>query len=540
MVKAAAAVSAAFLKADAWFFRLTFALIRAAKLMTVTKSPRLTDYILVPLLYFLGAKLGATYTVMPEGMVILWPPNSVLLTALLLFQGRGFLPFAALSIGAEVIADLPAFTLTEALLFGVTNVLEATIAFVLLTRWRFHPRLDTLRDVPKFILAGPVIAALVAACFGATIYSLFRGSETNYVEFLLIWWVGDALGLMIFTPVLLSFWPIRRESSRARLRAADVLVSLGAVATLVIVSMGQDGMLHDVHVGPMLLLPFLLFMAARFELRWTAFAVAVAALSAVVLTTTGANPFGPLPPRNAVIEAQEFIFLMSVMALGLSVLMSGLRNKQIELEDSNHRLNELNRQLDASVIVRTAELTAANEQLTRLAVTDPLTNVLNRRGFFDLADREIERARRSGMPLALIMFDVDHFKAINDRHGHDAGDIVLSRVTTVITNAIRTTDTLARYGGEEFMVLAPDTGHADACMLAERMRRELQACEVPLNSDVVRVTASFGVALRDGDQNLDMLVKQADEMVYAAKKSGRNCVVVTPPPKASIRQSTAP
>jgi diguanylate cyclase (GGDEF)-like protein len=498
-----------------------------------TKPPRLADYILVPLLYFLGAKLGSTYIVMPEGIVILWPSNSVLLTALLLFQGRGFLPFAAFSIGAEVVADLPTFTLTEALLFGVTNVLEATIAFGLLARWRFHPRLDTLSDVPKFILAGPVIAAFVAACFGATIYSHFRGGETNYIEFLLIWWVGDALGLMIFTPVLLSFWPIHRQSPRARLRFPDVLVLLGAVATLAIVAMGQDGTLRGVHVGPMLLLPFLLFMAARFELCWTALAVAVAALTAVVLTTAGANPFGPLPPRNAVIEAQEFIFITSVMALGLSVLVSGLRAKRTELEDSNRRLNELNRRLDASVMERTAELTAVNEQLTRLAVTDPLTNVLNRRGFFDLADREIKRAHRSDMPLALIMFDVDYFKAINDRHGHDAGDIVLSRVTTVITNAIRTTDTLARYGGEEFVVLAPDTDHADACLLAERMRRALHACEVPINPGIVRVTASFGIALRDEDQNLDVLIRQADEMVYVAKKSGRNRVAAVPPPNVS-------
>ena len=147
------------------------------------RAPRIIDFVLLPILYYAGAKLGVSLTVMPEGMAILWPPNSALLAAFIAFQGRGYAPFAALAIGAEVAADLPHFSLVEALLFGLTNVAEATIAFLLLARWRFDPRFATLADLPKFVLAGPCMGALAAAFFGAAIYTHFRGAETAIWNF---------------------------------------------------------------------------------------------------------------------------------------------------------------------------------------------------------------------------------------------------------------------------------------------------------------------------------------------------------------------
>jgi integral membrane sensor domain MASE1 len=226
------------------------------------RTPHCIDFLLLPLLYYLGAKAGVSLTVMPEGMAILWPPNSVLLTALLAFHGRGFLRFAVLALGAEIAADVPTFRLHEAFLFGLTNIVEATMAWGLLTRWHFNPRFTALHDCVKFVVAGPLMSAFVAACCGALIYSVFRGTETGYVEFLRIWWFGDALGLMILTPLLLSIWSqAGTDTPRPpAFRLADGLVSLAALAVLGLLIASRGGIWHGIHVGPVILLPFVIFV----------------------------------------------------------------------------------------------------------------------------------------------------------------------------------------------------------------------------------------------------------------------------------------
>jgi diguanylate cyclase (GGDEF)-like protein len=498
-----------------------------------TRPPGIADFVLLPLLYYVGAKLGVWLTVMPEGTAILWPPNSALLAALIAFQGRGYVPFAALAVGAEVAADLPAFSLVEALLFGVTNVAEATIAFLLLARWRFDPRFATLADLPKFILAGPGIGALAAAFCGAAIYSHFRGADTGYLEFLRIWWFGDALGLMIFTPLLLSLRPYARVEDPTpplTLRPSDWLIGLAALAIVGVLVASRDGSFHGVHIGPASLLPFVIFVAARFGTRWTAMATMSAAMVVIAMATAGRNPFGNLPPRDMVVQVQEFVLIMSLMALGLSALLTQLRTKQRELESSNRRLDDLNRNLEARVDERTAALKALNAQLEKLALTDALTGLLNRRAFMDLVTREIAHSRRQHRPLAVLMCDLDHFKSVNDRYGHPAGDLVLQQAAAITKAVIRASDTLVRYGGEEFVILAPDTDQVGALDLAERIRQALGSAAIETDRGIVNITASFGVtALCEDDENPEQLVRRADEALYSAKAQGRDRVVASFP-----------
>lgn len=502
-----------------------------------SRTPRIIDFVLLPLLYYAGAKLGVSMTVMPEGMAILWPPNSALLAAFIAFQGRGYAAFAALAIGAEVAADLPHFGLVEAVLFGLTNVVEATIAFLLLARWRFDPRFTTLADLPKLVLAGPCIGALAAAFFGAAIYTYFRGAETEYLEFLRIWWFGDALGLMIFTPLLLSVWPYGRDENRAppvALRSSDALVGLAAVGILGVLLASREGSFSGVHVGPVLLLPFVIFVAARFGTRWAAVATVSAAMVVIVMATSGRGIYGNLPPRDMVVQVQEFILIMSLMALGLSALLTQLRTKQRELESSNRRLDDLNRTLEARVEERTAALQALNAQLENLALTDPLTGLLNRRAFLDLVTREIAHSHRQHRPLAILLADLDHFKSVNDRYGHPAGDSVLQQSAAITKAVIRASDTLVRYGGEEFLILAPDTDQVGALDLAERIRQALRSAALETGRGVINITASFGVTvLCDDDMHPEQLVQRADQALYAAKQQGRDRVV------AMARERTA-
>lgn len=335
-----------------------------------TPSPTLKDFALLPLLYFLGAKAGVILTVMPEGMAIFWPPNGVLLALLIRYRGRGWLPLAGLVLGAEVAADLPTFSLAEALLFGLNNIAEATLAAALLRRWRFDPGFARPVDLVKFIVAGPFLAALLAAVLGGLIYRGFRGSEAGYLEFLRIWWFGDALGLMIVTPLLLGGWSLGRVAlpGRASTSLPDILVGLGALVALGLLIASRDGALHGIHVGPVLLLPFVTYVAARYSVFTTALAVLVASLAVLILTSRGLNPFGHASVRDAVIHAQEYIFTMSILALGLATLMTQLRTQQRGLVDANAELGHQAQALERSnlALVRSrSEVTALNEGLER-------------------------------------------------------------------------------------------------------------------------------------------------------------------------------
>jgi diguanylate cyclase (GGDEF)-like protein len=151
---------------------------------------------------------------------------------------------------------------------------------------------------------------------------------------------------------------------------------------------------------------------------------------------------------------------------------------------------------------------------------------LNRAAFFDGLQKEIVRARRYETPLALIMADLDHFKAINDRHGHPNGDLVLRETAHRLRGSIRASDVIGRYGGEEFVVAAPDCGMQDAVALAERFRSSICAHPIAVADDLVFVTMSLGVAATRDMDEADRLVQVADDALYRAKHAGRNKVEV--------------
>ena len=165
-------------------------------------------------------------------------------------------------------------------------------------------------------------------------------------------------------------------------------------------------------------------------------------------------------------------------------------------------------------------LEEANTLLTKQAITDPLTLLLNRRGLDERLAEELQRARRSGMPLAVFMLDADHFKAFNDAHGHIAGDAVLKELARLLKGGLRPYDAVSRYGGEEYAVVLPGTTAEEAGALAERVRRAIAAHPWPLR----RVTASIGVAvLRQGEHGATLLAR-ADDALYRAKRGGRDRV----------------
>jgi diguanylate cyclase (GGDEF)-like protein len=164
----------------------------------------------------------------------------------------------------------------------------------------------------------------------------------------------------------------------------------------------------------------------------------------------------------------------------------------------------------------------------RASLTDPLTGVTNRRGFFQVGERLLMRTECAKQPAALIMFDLDHFKTINDKFGHGAGDEVLVAFCRLVTAQLRPNDLFGRIGGEEFASLLPNTTPQDALWLAERVRAAVENASHSVGNSTIRATVSAGVALsNDPATDLPGLLKVADQALYRAKEAGRNCVEIS-------------
>ena len=175
-----------------------------------------------------------------------------------------------------------------------------------------------------------------------------------------------------------------------------------------------------------------------------------------------------------------------------------------------------------AVSIKNAELF---REVHENSVRDALTGCFRRKHALEVMDVELKRARRSQLPLSLIMFDLDHFKEINDRHGHLCGDAVLAAVGLRMNAVLRISDVKCRYGGEEFLVLLPDTPLAGARHVADTLRRELAEHPIEWEGGQISTTASFGVtAIHPGEEQTTAIIARADAALYRAKQEGRNCV----------------
>jgi diguanylate cyclase (GGDEF)-like protein/PAS domain S-box-containing protein len=215
----------------------------------------------------------------------------------------------------------------------------------------------------------------------------------------------------------------------------------------------------------------------------------------------------------------------------IMVILSTITERKQAEEELRHAkeiIEAANRELQQAV---------AREQF--LARTDELTRVNNRRHFFDLAKHEFAVAQRYQHPLSVILFDIDHFKQINDTFGHQVGDEVLHQIAQIAGAHLRAADVLARYGGEEFVLLLPDSTTQQARVLAERIRKGIAERGIDTDIGNVRVTMSAGIAeVLSQEDTLDRLIQRADQALYVAKEAGRNRTILFSP--AILDQSSSP
>lgn len=192
-----------------------------------------------------------------------------------------------------------------------------------------------------------------------------------------------------------------------------------------------------------------------------------------------------------------------------------------ELVAANQELNNLMRELNA----KNRELSSANARILELTRTDPLTGLANRRYFDERIRQAVSLAQRQAQPLTVVMTDIDHFKSVNDRFGHDVGDRVLKGYARLMTEMTRTEDLVARLGGEEFILMLPVTGGRQAREVTERIRVALPQRDLAGNGH--RVTASFGISQLLLGESIAELIKRADTALYQAKHGGRNRTMVS-------------
>ena len=190
-------------------------------------------------------------------------------------------------------------------------------------------------------------------------------------------------------------------------------------------------------------------------------------------------------------------------------------------------LNQAKENLEQTVAHRTEDLLAAKEEAEQLARIDVLTGVANRRAFQEIAQEEYIRTQRHNRDLAVIVFDLDHFKRINDGFGHQAGDLVINHAALLASDTVREVDTVGRTGGEEFAILLPETDTRQAAEIAERLRDQMERSLVIEDGKEISYTSSFGLAMvEEGDDSTEQALKRADVALYASKRDGRNRVTI--------------
>ncbi len=206
------------------------------------------------------------------------------------------------------------------------------------------------------------------------------------------------------------------------------------------------------------------------------------------------------------------------------ILLTAVKKLLYQLSSRNKELVDLSETLEKKIQDRTSELSRANEKLAELARTDSLTGILNRRAFIESAKVVFDLSRRYRHPLSLLMIDVDHFKHVNDTYGHQAGDLVLIRLSEIINKCLRGTDIIGRVGGEEFAVILPETGLEQTAQLIERLLNFVRDEVVEIDQETsVNITVSIGLAtVPPLVPDVDSVMKEADRALYKAKSKGRN------------------
>jgi diguanylate cyclase (GGDEF)-like protein len=458
--------------------------------------PYLASVVLLAAAYFSAAKLALLVAIPPGYASAVWPPSGIALASVLLLGNR---LWPGIWLGASLVNVTVQSSLVAATLIGAGNTLEALAGAALVRAFIGSPgAFRRGEDVIKFVAIAALsatIAATVAAGPLALVHSL--GSRELLWNWW-TWWQGDTVGMIVVAPLILA-WAGRANPAGSPWRIAEGSLLVGFLTGVMYAIFGARVASYIPSLPlTFAILPFIIWAAFRFRQREVATVNALVCAMAVWFTLKGSGPFAQGSLNESLLLLLAFMCTVVTTGLVLSAVI-GDRGRAIE---ATQRL-----------------LVDLREQ----AIHDPLTSLYNRRFLQDYLPRELIRAKRERAPLAVIMMDLDHFKKINDRAGHQAGDQVLVEVGALLKRHIRGSDIACRYGGEEFALVLPNTTFESA------RRRSAEICSaVRREPERLRgVTASLGVALCPAHAtDAEALLRAADDALYEAKGAGRNQVRV--------------
>lgn len=430
------------------------------------------------LLYTAAGKLGLRLGIVNPSASPVWAPTGIAIAA---FVVVGLRVWPAIFAGAFFYNLTTAGSIVTSLGIAAGNTLEGVVGAALVLRWANGAQaFERGRDVIRFTALAGLVATTISPSIGVTTLALSGfapWSEFGPIWF--TWWLGDAAGALLVAPPLI-LWAVEPRVPWARVR---VLEAAGLVTTLVVLCALAFGPLGGPSLG-FLCIPVLIWAALRFGPREASTAVTL--LSAVAVAQTigvALQGLGPEAANAQLLLLQTFMAVTSVTTLVLAAVV--------------------------------AERSRVEERLRELATTDPLTGLANYRALLTILEAEIKRSQRTERTFALLFFDLDNLKSINDRRGHLVGNRALTRLADAIRDSCRAIDTLARFGGDEFVVILPETEEVEALVVAQRARARLAA-----DSERPPLTTSVGVALfpRDGETAEDLL-GTADRALYGMKKA---------------------
>ena len=354
------------------------------------------------------------------------------------------------------------------------------------------------------------LAAAMMVCCSLVMRMLVSGSGVN-TQAVLCWAALAPIGLLAALVLVRSGWS--KRFADPSLSLFQMLWALNFNAVAYVIAGPARAVVLPVLV---IIMMFGIFSRDRRQTLFLMFYAMVLYTMAILVTASMDSP----QPALAVVVAHLTVVLLSLLAgtmmcLQVQTIRSRMRNQKHELQ-------------------------GALEQIRQMAMRDHLTGLINRRQMSELMGLELRRCQRSGRPMLLAQLDIDHFKAINDTHGHSVGDLALQAFAHTALAHLRGSDVLARWGGEEFVLLLCDTEPDAATELLERVRSAVQAHTLPHGEHSIRMTVSIGWAQHQHGETLDETLQRADQALYEAKRGGRNRVVHAPLPQTAPESAMAP
>lgn len=444
------------------------------------------------LVFGVAAYLGAELTRQSGRVAALWPANGILLAIMMLARKRELSAFFVCAFIANVVANrINGDTLPTAFFLAACNSLEVGVALLLMRLYALPDwtRLELPRVLAAFWVSVCLLAPLAAAVAAALGLTLLE--DANTAQVFGIWFMADAMGLAIVTPLVLL---LMRDGFRTSLASVQRREALFALLLLVAITLGV--FYQSRYPFIFLVFPPLVVVAFFADFFGVALGMACVSIIAIALTVVGKGPLSLIPDtglREQVLVIQ--VFLAALVIMGFPVAASLNERRKVE------------------------------QALEKLATTDPLTGLATRRRFAEYFHTTWASALRERTPVAVMMVDIDFFKRYNDSYGHPQGDECIKTVAGLLRSiASRPLDMVVRYGGEEFLLLLPDTSLQGAGLLAAEIHQSLGGKHIQhresLHGDVT-VSIGLEALIPDAGMTSDSLIAAADRALYEAKRAGR-------------------